>query len=115
MLCKGWAALTPQGDQHMANQQPTTTTTETRPQPASQVHPHPIRWDSEQQLWVCSRGCGFSRPKREGEIVPSREEAREESLRAGTGLDFSDLRARAPAPGQEPRSDDRPVPSVPGD
>src|SRR5687767_5405398 len=98
MLCKGWAASTHQGDQHMTSQQPMT---EVRPQPASQVHPHPIRWDSELQLWVCSRGCGFSRPKREGEIVPSREEAREELQRAGTGLDFSDLRARAPAPGQE--------------
>jgi hypothetical protein len=84
------------------------------PHPALQVHPHPIRWDIEQQLWVCSRGCGFTRPKREGEIVPSREDAHEEARRAGTGIDFSDLKGRAPLPGQEPRTDDQPPASVPG-
>ena len=80
------------------------------------VHPHPIRWDADRQLWVCSKGlCDFTRPKREGEIVPSREEAQEEALRAGTGADFADLRGRAPAPGQEPRASDRPAPTVPTD
>ena len=83
-------------------------TAEPAPQPANQVHPHPIRWDIERQLWVCSRGCGFTRPKREGEVVPSREEAREEAERAGTGADFSDLRARAPATGQEPQPSTEP-------
>ncbi|MGH2353827.1 MAG: hypothetical protein ACRDJN_19655 [Chloroflexota bacterium] len=82
-------------------------------QPAKQVHPHPIRWDIDQQLWVCSIGCGFARPKREGEVVPSREEAQDEAMRAGTGADFSDLRARAPAPGQEPQPADQPSPSKP--
>ena len=77
------------------------------------VHPHPIRWDSDRQLWVCSRGlCDFTRPKREGEVLPSREEAREEALRAGTGADFADLRGRAPAPGQEPRTSEQPPPTV---
>ena len=85
------------------------------PQPASRVHPHPIRWDIDQQLWVCSQGCGFSRPKREGEVVPSRQEAHEEAMRAGTGLDFSDLRGRAPAPGQEPRADEQPAASPGGE
>lgn len=85
------------------------------PQPASQVHPHPIRWDIEQQLWVCSNGCGFTRPKRDGEVVLSREEAREEALRAGTGQDFSDLRGRNPAPGQVPQVGDQPPPSVPSE
>ena len=37
---------------------------------AARVHPHPIRWDAEAQLWVCTQGCGFTRPKREGEVVP---------------------------------------------
>jgi hypothetical protein len=80
------------------------------PQAASAIHPHPIRWDVEQQLWVCTQGCGFARHKREGEVVPSREEAREEDARAGTGADFVDLRERAPVPGQEPRSADQPPP-----
>ena len=59
--------------------------------PASRVHPHPIRWEPDLQLWVCTRGCGFTRPKREGEVVPSREEAHAEARRAGTGADFADL------------------------
>lgn len=62
---------------------------------AMKVHPHPIRWDVEQQLWVCSRGlCDFSRPKREKEIVPTREEAQSEAMRAGTGADFAGIRPR---------------------
>ena len=89
-------------------------TADPAPQPASQVHPHPIRWDIDQQLWVCSVGCGFTRLKREGEVVPSREEAHEEARRAGTGADFSDLRGRAPAPGQEPQAADQPPPSTTG-
>ena len=93
--------------------QPQTAGAETPP--AYQVHPHPIRWDIDRQLWVCSKGCGFTRPKSEGEVVPSREEAREEALRAGTGADFSDLRGRAPAPGQEPQTTDQPPPTVPAD
>ena len=84
-----------------------------RPTAAAQVHPHPIRWDIDRQLWVCSVGCGFTRPKRAGEVVPSREEAREEAARAGTGADFSDLKGRAPLPGQEPRTEEQPPPTVP--
>lgn len=76
--------------------------------PARRVHPHPIRWDIDQQLWVCSRGCDFTRPKRDGEVVPSREEARAEAKRAGTGLDFADLPGRtkpaASSGGGEPAS-----------
>ncbi|HVG95559.1 MAG TPA: hypothetical protein VNK05_01510 [Chloroflexota bacterium] len=64
------------------------------PAPAARVHPHPIRWDADAQLWVCTRGCGFSRPKREAEVVPSREEALQEARRAGTGADFADLGGR---------------------
>jgi hypothetical protein len=75
---------------------------------ARQVHPHPIRWDVDQQLWVCSVGCGFTRPKREGEVVPSREEARDEARRAGTGGDFTDLKPRATSPESEPPSDTQP-------
>ena len=67
------------------------------------IHPHPIRWDTDRQLWVCSRGlCDFTRPKREGEVVPTREEAIEEAMRAGTGADFADLRARPAAPEAPP-------------
>ena len=91
-------------------------TTETEPQAARQVHPHAIRWDVEQQLWVCSVGCGFTRPKREGEVVPSREEAMEEARIAGTGADFADLRPRSTAAsgGQEPPADEKPaVPTGP--
>lgn len=86
-------------------------TTDAQPQAASQVHPHAIRWDVDQQLWVCSVGCGFTRPKREGEVVPSREEAEEEARIAGTGSDFSDLRPRASSAsgGQEPPADEKPV------
>ena len=68
------------------------------------IHPHPIRWDPDRQLWVCSPGlCDFVRPKREGEVVATREDVLEEAMRAGTGADFADLRARpaatdAPAP-----------------
>ena len=81
------------------------------PQAASQVHPHPIRWEVEQQLWVCSEGCGFTRPKREGEVVPTREDARDEARRAGTGADFLDLNQRSTAPGREtPPSGTPPVP-----
>ncbi|HEV2121427.1 MAG TPA: hypothetical protein VGW38_01465 [Chloroflexota bacterium] len=89
--------------------------TDSNAKAATQVHPHPIRWDVDQQLWVCSVGCGFSRPKREGEVVPTREEAQDEMRRAGTGADFIDLKVRAPAPGQEPRSSEQPPPSVPTD
>jgi hypothetical protein len=71
--------------------------------PASRVHPHPIRWEADLQLWVCTRGCGFTRPKREGEVVPSREEAHAEARRAGTGADFADLPGRTTRPGQEPQ------------
>lgn len=64
------------------------------------VHPHPIRWDIDRQLWVCSPGlCDFTRPKRPGEVVPTREEAQEEAQRAGTGADFADLRDRRTAAG----------------
>lgn len=38
-------------------------------QPPEAVHPHPIHWDRERQLWICSAGCPFARPKREGEVV----------------------------------------------
>ncbi|HEX2034393.1 MAG TPA: hypothetical protein VHS99_09430 [Chloroflexota bacterium] len=79
-------------------------TAQTEPQPANRVHPHPIRWDVERQLWVCSQGCGFTRPKREGEVVPSREEAQEEALRAGTGADFADLAGRTAGREAEPAS-----------
>ncbi len=82
-------------------------------QPAAQVHPHPIRWDIDRQLWVCSIGCGFTRPKRPGEVVPTREEAREEARRAGTGADFADLRGRPPVPGQEPETTENPPASTP--
>jgi hypothetical protein len=68
--------------------------------PASRVHPHPIRWEADLQLWVCTRGCGFTRPKREGEVVPSREEAHAEARRAGTGADFADLPGRTTRTGQ---------------
>jgi hypothetical protein len=71
--------------------------------PASRVHPHPIRWDADLQLWVCTQGCGFTRPKREGEVVPSREEAHAEARRAGTGADFADLPGRTTRTGQEPQ------------
>jgi hypothetical protein len=81
---------------------------DTAPQAASQVHPHPIRWDVDQQLWVCSVGCGFTRPKRENEVVPSREEARDEARRAGTGGDFADLRPRSAASESEPPADTQP-------
>ena len=82
----------------MSSQSPVTT----QPHSPSAVHPHPIRWDIDRQLWVCSPGlCDFTRPKREGEVVPTREEAREEAQRAGTGADFSDLRDR-PAPASAP-------------
>jgi hypothetical protein len=81
--------------------------------PAMQVHPHPIRWDIDRQLWVCSLGCGFTRPKRPGEVVPTREEAREEAQRAGTGADFADLRGRPPAPGQELETTENPPASTP--
>ena len=67
---------------------------EPAPAPATRVHPHPIRWDVEAQLWVCTQGCGFTRPKREAEVVPSREEALQEARRAGTGTDFADLGGR---------------------
>jgi hypothetical protein len=75
------------------------------PQPhnPNEVHPHAIRWDIDRQLWVCSRGlCDFTRPKREGEVVPTREEAIEEAMRAGTGADFADLRDRPSPSAQEP-------------
>jgi hypothetical protein len=85
-------------------------------QAVRQVHPHPIRWDSDRQLWVCSRGlCDFTRPKRDGEVVPTREEALLEARRAGTGADFADLRAKPAAPGQDARASDAPPPSVPQD
>lgn len=87
---------------------------EAAPQPASQVHPHPIRWDIDRQLWVCSVGCGFTRPKREGEVVPTREEWQQEAARAGTGADFADLR-KIPDSGQDARAADQPTPTVPGD
>jgi len=77
-------------------------------EPARKVHPHPIRWDIDQQLWVCSVGCGFNRPKREGEVVPSREDAQDEARRAGTGSDFSDLRPRATSPGSDAPPDTQP-------
>ncbi|CAA9257078.1 MAG: hypothetical protein AVDCRST_MAG77-2481 [uncultured Chloroflexi bacterium] len=88
-------------------QAPTAATT-AQPETARTVHPHPIRWDIDQQLWVCSVGCGFNRPKREGEVVPSREDAQDEARRAGTGSDFSDLRPRATAGGSEPPTDTQP-------
>jgi hypothetical protein len=75
---------------------------------AARVHPHPIRWDAEAQLWVCTQGCGFTRPKREGEVVPSREEARLEAQRAGTGADFADLPGRTRRGGPEPGADGAP-------
>lgn len=91
-----------------------------QPQAASKVHPHPIRWDAEQQLWVCTVGCGFSRLKRESEVVPSREEARQEAQRAGTGVDFADLAGRnltdrAAPVGQEPQSSGQPAPVEPSE
>jgi hypothetical protein len=74
-----------------------------RPAAANVIHPHAIRWDIDRQLWVCSRGlCDFTRPKREGEVVPTREEAQEEAMRAGTGADFADLRGRPAAAGAPP-------------
>ena len=75
------------------------------PQPhnPNEIHPHPIRWDIDRQLWVCSRGlCDFTRLKRPGELVPTREEASEEARRAGTGADFADLRERPAAVAQQP-------------
>jgi hypothetical protein len=75
---------------------------------AARVHPHPIRWDAEAQLWVCTQGCGFTRPKREGEVVPSREEAHLEAQRAGTGADFADLPGRTRRGGPEPGPDGAP-------
>ncbi|MDQ3700012.1 MAG: hypothetical protein M3442_03715 [Chloroflexota bacterium] len=91
-----------------------------QPQAPSKVHPHPIRWDAEQQLWVCTVGCGFSRLKRESEVVPSREEARQEAQRAGTGVDFADLVDRNPADqaaqvGQETPSTSQPAPAEPSE
>jgi hypothetical protein len=74
----------------------------TAPQDASAVHPHPIRWDADRQLWVCTQGCDFTRVKREGEVVPTREEAHAEAARAGSGADFLDLGAGA-RPGAGPR------------
>jgi hypothetical protein len=88
--------------------------------PASRVHPHPIRWDADLQLWVCTQGCGFTRPKREGEVVPSREEAHAEARRAGTGADFADLPGRTTRtgqgsqPGQAPGPDGAPSGAPPG-
>lgn len=88
------------------------TTTESTPEAAKQVHPHPIRWDVSEQLWVCSVGCGFTRQKRDGEVVPSREEAQEEARRAGTGGDFADLRPKT-SEGTGPPTDT--TPTVPAD
>lgn len=74
---------------------------EQQPRAANAVHEHAIRWDVDRQLWVCSQGCGFSRLKRDGEVVPTREEAHAEASRAGTGLDFADLeRPAVRGPGQ---------------
>jgi hypothetical protein len=89
----------------------TETAPQQAPQPAAQVHPHPIRWDIDQQLWVCSIGCGFTRPKREGEVVPTRDEARQEAARAGTGADFADLRTRRDA-GPDTGAAGRPAPAA---
>ncbi len=86
-----------------------------QPQAPNKVHPHPIRWDADQQLWVCTQGCGFSRLKREGEVVPSLEEARQEAQRAGTGADFADLPGRTPRVGQEPRTSEQPAPVEPSE
>jgi hypothetical protein len=83
---------------------------EAQPQPASSVHPHPIRWDADRQLWVCTQGCGFTRLKREGEVVPSREEAHQEAQRAGTGADFADLPGRT-RPGEEASQGEQPAPA----
>ena len=76
--------------------------TEPAPAAAKQVHPHPIRWDATQQLWVCSTGCSFTRPKREAEVVPTLEEALEEARLAGTGVGYHDLKPRGAATGPEP-------------
>lgn len=38
--------------------------------PAYEVHEHAIRWNADRQLWECSAGCGYSRPKRENEVCP---------------------------------------------
>ena len=76
----------------------TATSTTPSAQPGA-VHPHPIRWDVDRQLWVRSPGlCDFTRPKREGEVVPSREDARVEAMRAGSGADFADLRSATASP-----------------
>jgi hypothetical protein len=90
-------------------------TAESTPEAAKKVHPHAIRWNAEQQLWICTINCGFSRPKRAGEIVPTREEALQEARRAGTGADFLDLKPRAPVPGQGPGSAEKPRAAAPID
>jgi hypothetical protein len=82
-------------------------------EPARQVHPHPIRWNAEQQLWVCTQGCGFTRPKREGEVVPSREEAQLEAQRAGTGTDFADIAGGPTRVGEEIRVPAQATPTEP--
>lgn len=51
-------------------------------QPPEAVHPHPIRWDRRRQLWVCSQGCPFARPKRVGEMVLQRRPSRAHSSTA---------------------------------
>ncbi len=84
---------------------------EPEPQPPGAVHPHPIRWDADRQLWVCTQGCGFTRLKRLGEVVPSPEEARAEALRAGTGADFADLPGKTASAEQGPPSAEPESPS----
>lgn len=43
--------------------------------PDYERHEHPIRWDIDQQLWVCSKGCGYTRERREQEKCYTREQA----------------------------------------
>jgi len=84
------------------------------PQPhnPNEIHPHPIRWDVDRQLWVCSPElCDFTRPKRPGEVVPTRDEARAEAMRAGTGADFADLRVRRAPSEQQPTAGESPPPT----
>ena len=86
---------------------------QTEIEPARRVHPHPIRWNPEQQLWVCTQECGFTRPKREGEVVPSREEAHREAQRAGTGTDFADIASGPTRVGEETRAPAQAAPTEP--
>jgi len=79
--------------------------TDPAPAAAKQIHPHPIRWDAMQQLWVCSAGCSFTRPKRESEVVPTLEEALEEARLAGTGAGYQDLKPRGEVTGPDQPGD----------